>query len=159
MESGDLAGVLGVWNRTMKRDPIDAGRFARLVLADPDYWPGPDSGFFLALRGEDPVGFCRAVVRRWPNDRLGVEPDEGWVPVLAVDPGCRRAGVGAALLDTALDYFRQHQRKRVWVCGTPRSAPGALPRASMTTRTRACESCSRGSGSCWTVRFIPWVAT
>jgi GNAT superfamily N-acetyltransferase len=34
--------------------------------------------------------------------------------------------VGAALLDTALDYFRQHQRKRVWVCGTPRSAPGAL---------------------------------
>ncbi len=126
MEGGDLAGVLGVWNRTMKRDPIDAMRFARFILADPDYRPGPDSGFFVALRGTEPVGFCRAVVRRWPDDRPGAERDDGWIPVLAVDPGCRRAGVGAALLDTALDYFRRHQRKRIWVCGTPLSAPGAL---------------------------------
>jgi mycothiol synthase len=61
-----------------------------------------------------------------PNDRLGMEPEDGFIPYLAVDPGQQRTGVGTALLGAALDYFNRHGRKRIWVCGTTTSAPGSI---------------------------------
>lgn len=120
----DLSAVLSIWNRTLKRDPITMGRFVSNVLADPDYWPGEDSGFFVATRDEHPVGFLRAIIRRMPNDRVGIEPELGWIPVVAVDPDHQRSGVGMALMEAALAYFRRHGRKRIWVCGNSGSAPG-----------------------------------
>lgn len=122
----DVEPVLGIWNRALVRDPIDEGRFVRHVLADPDYWPGDDSGFVVAEADGDVVGFCRAIVRRWPNDRLGVEPEDGFVSALAVDPAMQGRGVGSRLIETALEYFGRQGRKRAWVCGTPTSAPGSF---------------------------------
>ncbi|MCP4594599.1 MAG: GNAT family N-acetyltransferase, partial [bacterium] len=122
----DLAPVLAVWNRALRRDPIDEARFARTILADPDYWPGDDSGFLVATLDDTVVGFCRAIIRRWPNDRLGLEPDDGWIPVIAVDPERHRLGIGSALVSAALDYFRRQRRSRIWVCGTTTSAPGSI---------------------------------
>jgi len=122
----DLTAVLNIWNRALLRDPISEDRFVRTILADADYWPGPDSSFWVATRGDEPIGLLRAIVRRQPNDRLGIEPEDGWIPYLAVDPAQQRAGVGTALLTTALDYFARHRRKRVWVCGTTTSAPGSI---------------------------------
>jgi GNAT superfamily N-acetyltransferase len=75
------------------------------------------------LNGQ-PVGFVRAIIRRWPNDRVGLEPECGWIPVLAVDPAHQRRGIGRALLDAALAYFKKYQRRRAWVCGNTGSAPG-----------------------------------
>jgi GNAT superfamily N-acetyltransferase len=120
----DLHTVLAIWNRALTRDPISESRFVRQILCDPDYWPGDDSGFFVAVRDARPVGFLRAIVRRWPNDRVGIEPEDGWIPVMAVDPSHQRSGVGTGLVNTALDYFRRHGRKRIWVCGRTGSAPG-----------------------------------
>jgi mycothiol synthase len=122
----EVRPVLAIWNRVQRRDPITEMRFVQLVLADPDYWPGADSGFFVAVAGGAPVGFCRAIIRRGPNDRLGLEPDLGWISLLAVDEGHQRSGVGSALVRAALDYFARHGRKQVWVCGTPTSAPGSF---------------------------------
>ena len=174
---GDIEGIVSVWNRALLFDPISEGRFAEVVLGDPDYWPdggsgystdgsgsfadgggsagvvdgserggnglawsgddsgqfggstkplGDGSGLFVALRGERVVGFLRAVVRRYPNDRLGMEPELGWIPVFAVDPTEQRCGVGSDLLRAALRYFKELGRKRVWVCGTTTSAPGSI---------------------------------
>jgi len=120
----DLNSIVGIWNRALPRDPITTGRFVSNVLGDPDYQPGEDSGFFVAERYGLPVGFIRAVVRRMGNHRLGLEPELGWIPVVAVDPDHQRAGVGTALLQAALDYFRRHGRRRIWVCGNSGSAPG-----------------------------------
>lgn len=116
--------MLSIWNRALIRDPISESRFVSGVLCDPDYRPGEDSGFIVACSGGRPVGFVRAIVRRWPNDRVGLEPENGWIPVIAVDPDHQRRSIGAALLKEALAYFRRHGRKRVWVCGNTGSAPG-----------------------------------
>ncbi len=123
-EGSDLKPVLSIWNRALHRDPMTEVRFVRSILADPDYWPGEDSGFFVATMAGKPAGFLRAIIRRWPNDRVGVEPELGYLPVMAVDPARRREGVGTALLDAALAYFKRHKRRRVWACGNSGSAPG-----------------------------------
>lgn len=120
----DLNAVLAIWNRALIRDPINEQRFVHSVFCDNDYIAGEDSGFFVATEDDRPIGFLRAIVRRWPNDRVGVEPDDGWIPVVAVDPGHQRRGIGTALLNAALDYFKTHQRKRIWVCGRTGSAAG-----------------------------------
>jgi mycothiol synthase len=122
----DVSAVLSIWNRALPRDPTSEARFVRTVLSDPDYWPGDDSGFLVAVRAGRVVGFVRAVIRRWPNDRLGLEPQNGWISILAVDAPDRRSGAGTALLEAALSYFRRLGRKRVWVCGTTTSAPGSI---------------------------------
>lgn len=122
----DVPGVLTVWNRALRRNPMSAGRFVSAILADPDYRPGGDSGFFVATDGDEPIGFLRAIIRYWPNDRLGLEPADGWIPYLAVTPERQRRGVGTALLAAGLEFFARHGRQRVWVCGTPTSAPGSI---------------------------------
>ena len=123
-ESRDLAPVVDIWNRALRRDPISTGRFVTWLFGDPDYWPGPDSGFLVAVEGDRPVGFIRAIIRRWPNDRVGVEPDTGWIPVMAVDPALQNRRIGTELLDAALGYFHKAGRRRVWMCGNTGSAPG-----------------------------------
>ena len=126
LRDGDLATIISIWNRALVRNPISAGRFVSMVFADPDYWPGEDSGFLVATRGDAVVGFLRAIIRRVPNDRLGMEPEDGFIPYLAVDPAHQRSGIGTSLLNAALDYLTRHGRKRVWVCGTTTSAPGSI---------------------------------
>ena len=122
----DLPAIIDVWNRALVRNPISSARLVSMVFADPDYWPGDDSGFFVATCGGKLAGFLRAIIRRVPNDRLGLEPENGWIPYLAVDPACQRSGIGTQLLAAAIKYFAQHGRTRVWVCGTTTSAPGSI---------------------------------
>jgi GNAT superfamily N-acetyltransferase len=126
LQGQDVPAVVSIWNQALTRDPTNTGRFVGDVLGDPDYWPGDDSGFFVAVRDGDPVGFLRAIIRRMGNDRVGIEPDKGWIPVVAVAPGEQKAGLGMALMTAALDWFRRHERKQVWVCGGSGSAPGYL---------------------------------
>ena len=118
----DVDAVVAIWNRALTRDPTTTGRFLGL-LGDPDLWP-QDSGLLVATHGDRPIGFIRAIVRRMPNDQVGLEPNEGWIPVIAVDPDHQRKGVGTALLNAALAWLREHGRKHVWVCGSTGSAPG-----------------------------------
>ena len=122
----DLSAIIDVWNRALVRNSTSAERFVGMVFADPDYWPGADSGFFVAADADKIVGFLRATIRRVPNDRLGLEPEDGWIPYLAVDPGYQHGGIGTALVRAALEYFARHGRRRIWVCGTTTSAPGSI---------------------------------
>lgn len=136
--SADLDPVLAIWNRVLPRDPINAARFVAWLFGDADYWPGADSGFFVASRAGQPVGFLRAIVRRWPNDRVGLEPEHGWIPILAVDAAAQREGVGTLLVDAALGFFRAHGRRTIWVCGNSGSAPGyVFPGVDTDTYARA----------------------
>jgi mycothiol synthase len=126
LQGEDVKEVVAIWNRALKRDPMTLGRFVASILADADYRPGPDSGFFVAEKEGRPVGFLRAIIRYWPNDRVGTEPEDGWIPVMAVDPDYQRKGIGRALVAQAIDFFREHNRKRIFVCGNTGSAPGYI---------------------------------
>jgi len=86
LAGSDVKNVLAIWNGALKRDPMTEGRFVAGILADPDYWAGEDSGFFVAAKDGRPVGFLRAIIRRLPNDRMGLEPEVGWIPIVAVNP-------------------------------------------------------------------------
>jgi mycothiol synthase len=123
-DSRDVDPVMTIWNRALVRDPINVSRFVQWLFGDPDYWPGDDSGFFVATQGQQAIGFLRAIIRRWPNDRLGLEPEHGWMPVLAVDPSHQRQGIGTALLERGLAYLKAAGRRHVWVCGNSGAAPG-----------------------------------
>jgi ribosomal protein S18 acetylase RimI-like enzyme len=116
--------VLAIWNRSLTRDPTTMGRFVADVLCDPDYRAGDDSGFFVAERSGDVVGFLRAIVRRVPNERMGLEPGEGWMPVFAVDPDHRRRGAATALLEAAFAWLRRGGVRHISISGKSGSAPG-----------------------------------
>ena len=122
----DFDGVLDVWNQSLRRDPIDAARFTPWLLGDPDYWPGEESGMFIARSSGRVVGFARAIIRRHHNERLGVEPAKGWLPAFGVHPEFQRQGVGKALITRTLDHFRSHGRKEIWIAGGAGSAPGYI---------------------------------
>src|SRR5690606_18739319 len=95
-QSSDLQAILRIWNAALSRDPITLSRFVSSILADPDLqFPLGSSddhsltsscGLFVACINDVPVGFIRAIVRRVPNDRVGLEPSDGFIPVIAVDP-------------------------------------------------------------------------
>lgn len=127
LRSDEVEAIVAIWNRALRRDPIDKGRFCAWLFGDRDYWPGEDSGLFVARSADErPLGFARAIIRRNHNERLGVEPDKGWLPVFAVDPVAQRQGAGRALLEAALTWFRTHGRREIWVSGGSGSAPGYI---------------------------------
>lgn len=71
-------------------DPWDTASVATLI--------GPPGGFaFLALRGEEPVGFVMA----------RVAAEDGEILAIGVLPAGRRSGIGQRLVDAALEGARQ----------------------------------------------------
>ena len=48
LSGSDIKSIVLIWNKALYRDQINEGRFIRNVLGDADYWPGEDSGFFVA---------------------------------------------------------------------------------------------------------------
>jgi len=59
----------------------------------------PD-GVFVAVDDHDiPIGYV--------TTRLQSASGIGWIPNLAVDPACQGQGIGRALLERALDFFRE----------------------------------------------------
>eukprot|EP01105_Mastigella_eilhardi_P023160 TRINITY_DN5796_c0_g1_i1.p1 TRINITY_DN5796_c0_g1~~TRINITY_DN5796_c0_g1_i1.p1 ORF type:complete len:575 (+),score=143.66 TRINITY_DN5796_c0_g1_i1:49-1773(+) len=118
----DLEGVHAAWNAALcAADTISAGRLAAWLLGDANF---DADGMLLAVAGEEVVGFVRAVVRRTPNENLGLETDLGFMPVMAVVPAWQRRGVGTQLWRAAVAYFRREGRSLVWVSGKTGSAPG-----------------------------------
>jgi len=124
IQGGDVSAVVALWSRSLPRDPISEARFARWLYADPDFDPRTAEGCWVAERGGEVAGMIRAITRVVPNDNLGLEEETGWIPVIFVAPERQRQGIGGALLDRALQYFRERRRRKIFVCGNTGSAPG-----------------------------------
>lgn len=78
----------------------------------------PQSDLLLAADGEEPVGFC-TVYLDLNSVRYGLRC---WVEDLAVAPGRRSEGIGAALLAGARDWARRHRATHLELdSGTARS--------------------------------------
>ncbi len=123
-QGGEEASLVALWNKCLVRDPITINAFLRKVVLDPNFDPVTAAGCYVAEDNGTPLGFIRSVVRTYPNDGLGLEEDRGWISVIYVDPAYRRRHIGTALLEKALDFLREKNRRIVIVCGLTGSAPG-----------------------------------
>lgn len=90
--------VPNLLSRTLVREGIDAWKFARQVLIDPNF---RRDGALCAWDGEQLVGFCLAIKRRIPLENAPSDEDRGYITLLAVDPDAERRGIGGALLREA----------------------------------------------------------
>lgn len=97
------------WTRSAPADPITADRFRKLVLLDVNFDP---AGLRIAWDGDELVGAAYAVRRKVAMVGDDLEPGQGWIPFLFVDPAHRRRGVGRRLLTEALDWLRENGRVR-----------------------------------------------
>lgn len=126
MQGADIHAIVALWNKCLPRDPINLGRFISTFLVDVNYDPVSGEGCYVAVKDDQIIGFIRAIVRRVPNDGLGFEENDGWIPALFVAADHQRQGIGAALLQKAEDFLIWNKRRRVWVCGNTGSAPGYI---------------------------------
>ena len=126
MAGTDIRTIVALWNKSLPRDPINVSRFINTILVDVNYDPVSGEGCYVATQDNQIVGFIRAVIRRMPNDGLGLEEGDGWISVLFVDPNHQQRGLGSALLQKAEEFLIKRKRKRVWVCGNTGSAPGYI---------------------------------
>jgi len=108
----DEASLLDAWNASLPHDPIDASTFRRKVLLDPNF---TRDRLLVAETDERIAGLCLCLVRRVPIEGGGLEPERGWITAFGVRPECRRQGVGSALLDRALELFREAGRREVLI--------------------------------------------
>jgi len=87
--------IVALWNRELPADLITVHKFRQQALFDDNF----DSEFcYVALEGENVVGFLLATKRKFPYLERGTEPDRGWVNVMFVDTACQRQGIGTQLL-------------------------------------------------------------
>lgn len=111
---GDETAIVALWGRCLPADPISLDRFVERVLLDVNFDP---DGFIVAERAGQVVGFLLAVTRGTPMQGLDNDPEDGWITVFFVDPACRRAGIGQALLDRGRAHIAS--RGRCWVSISP----------------------------------------
>lgn len=111
-DAADEPGLIAVWNASMDADPISPAVFRQKVLLDPNF----DSAGCLIAEVDGRVrGFLLSLTRRVPFFNEGLQPEEAWITAFGVDPGYRRRGIGAQLLESALEQLMHHGRKVVTI--------------------------------------------
>lgn len=104
---GDETALVACWARGCPRDQVSLGRFVRTTLLDDNF---DEEGLIEARDNQDNVvGFVHAVA---DAESAG---GDGWIPVLVVDPGYRRQGIGRQLLRRAERYLEARGCARVLV--------------------------------------------
>lgn len=96
--------VIDLWNVCLPEDMLDRENFYRRVVYDVNF--DPDK-FLIALEGEIPMGFVYSTNRKVPDEIGGMQPGQGWIVAMGVDPSARRKGIGKALLAQAETLLRR----------------------------------------------------
>lgn len=107
----DLEALLAVWNAALARDALTERRLLAQVLLDPNV----AEGFLVAEEAGEVVGFVLGMVRREPGAEGGLDSDRGWITAFGVRPDRQRRGLGTALFEAVLKFFRQAGRSEVLI--------------------------------------------
>jgi mycothiol synthase len=111
-QGDDEPDLLELWNAALPYDPIDRPTFRRKVLLDPNFSP---DHLLLAESDGALTGFSLCLMRRVPMDKVGLEPERGWITAFGVAPDSRRQGIGDALLGRAMEAFAAAGRREVLI--------------------------------------------
>lgn len=133
---GDLA-ALSALTRTSGTAVLGPGLLQDLVEAGRD----EDTVVIVAERDDVPLGFVHLDIP-W-------HAAEGWLVSGAVDPECRRQGVGTALLDAAVRTARERGVPVLRISGRPHgyAAPGVDPEGDPATAAFLVSHGARPAGS------------
>jgi ribosomal protein S18 acetylase RimI-like enzyme len=110
--------------------------YRRFLLSQLD---DPDVVILVAVVDEATVGYCYAGIE--PLSWKELRDTAGFIHDLALDPAARRQGAGRALLNEAIDWFRQRGMSRVMLWTSTANDParrlfeGAGFRPTMTEMT------------------------
>lgn len=104
------AQVVSLWNQCLTYDTITVGKFRRQALFDENFDPAL---CYVALEGEQVVGFCLGMRRKFPYLERGLEPDRGWIVAIFVAEAYRRQGIGTKLVQRSEADMRSRGAKNI----------------------------------------------
>lgn len=107
----DETEVIDLWNNCLTRDPINSDVFHKKVLLDVNF---DERLCLVAVNDGRIVGFILGMVRKYPYEERGMEPERGWISVVFVHPSYRRQGIGKALVEKVEDdMINIYSRKNI----------------------------------------------
>ena len=113
--------LVRLWNETLVRDPISSAAFRRQTVLDPNFDP---EGCLVARTSDGaPAGFILAIAHRSAGLHAGAR-GTGHIAGLGVLPELRRQGLGARLLEGALEFLGRRRCARVTVAAHEYYAAG-----------------------------------
>jgi mycothiol synthase len=112
LKGGDTPELLELWNRSLPYDSITLDILERKVLLDMNR---EQDSLLVADEDGELVGFILCLVLRKPIENVGLKEDTGYITALGVHPGHRGKGIGKALLERGIEFFRARNRKQIHV--------------------------------------------
>ncbi|MDY0406490.1 GNAT family N-acetyltransferase [Virgibacillus sp. 179-BFC.A HS] len=100
----DEEEVIETWNKCLFKDPVSTEMFHSKVMLDPNF----DSDLCLVAEdnsGGKIVGYCLGMVRKYPYEERGMEPERAWIPVMFVHPDYQGQGIGTRLVKNLEERF------------------------------------------------------
>ena len=102
-----IEDVLRCWNSTLQYDLITKERFIETVLLDDNF---QDDLMKLAIVDDHCVGFCYGVKRKFPYLERGLEPERGWISIMAVCEEYQHQGIGTKISRGSRKGFEKRRK-------------------------------------------------
>lgn len=120
----ETAPYAEVWNRAAAPHPVTYGLIEEVTAGDPSFLHGDILTEYDGLRLA-----AFAVAKRLRKDYLGCGRfrDDGYIPLLAVDPDYQGRGLGSRLLERAETFLRGEGATRVVLGGSFHHALAGIP--------------------------------
>lgn len=105
--------LLDCWNEVLLYDQISEDRFYEQVLLDDNF----DASLMkLAVEDGHCIGFCYGVKRKVPYLERGLEPERGWISIMAVKEAYQRKGIAKKLVTAVELALKEKGTKTITLC-------------------------------------------
>ncbi|HZK84084.1 MAG TPA: GNAT family N-acetyltransferase [Desulfosporosinus sp.] len=104
----DETEVIDLWNSCLTRDPISRDVFHKKVLLDVNF---EENLCLVAVDHGTIIGFILGMVRKYPYEERGMEPERGWISVVFVHTSFRREGIAKALVEKVEEDMKNNYGK------------------------------------------------
>lgn len=108
-----IEDVLQCWNSTLQYDLITKDRFIETVLLDDNF---QDDLMKLAIVDNHCIGFCYGMKRKFPYLERGLEPERGWISIMAVSEKYQRQGIGTCLVQEVENTLKEKGASQITLC-------------------------------------------
>ena len=114
--SGDISGIIDIWNSALADHPIDERLFIKNVLLDMNF---DSEGFLVAEENGEIRGFAWAIVRSYPIDTgASADEDKGYLNLLVLkNREDILGGLGRMLVNRAEEYVKAKGKSKIFVSG------------------------------------------